>query len=87
MVTRGITDLFTILNDCETRVGGGEVGGVDLPNYWQPVHKPASLPENNTVMLGLLTESDSHDGGLTNYVQTGSSGQCKVLINLLDQFF
>ena len=47
VVTRGITNLFTILNDCETRVGGGEVGGVDLPDHWQPVHKPASLPENN----------------------------------------
>ena len=47
LVTRRVkTNLFTILNHCETRVGGGEVGGVDLSYNWQPVHKSASLPEN-----------------------------------------
>ena len=46
LVTRRVnTNLFTILNDCETRVGGGEVGGVDLSYNWKPVHKPASPPE------------------------------------------
>ena len=52
LVTRRITDLFTIHNHCETRVGGGEVGGVDLPDHWQPVHEPASLPENNYSYVG-----------------------------------
>ena len=40
--------LFTIFNQSEAGVGGGEIRAVDLPDHWKPIHQPAPLSGKQT---------------------------------------